>query len=116
MPCTKYYRSIIPHDLLTIIGNYAGDTNYKLVFTYSKKRGFISTIRLEPRRKGYYKPTILKSHSWRPLRLGHFSLLHDIMKTTPFLHIPIFKESMLQIRKLLVEIHDYTLHPKLYEI
>ena len=116
MPCTKYYRSIIPHDLLTIIGNYAGDTNYKLVFTYSKKRGFLSTIHLDPRRKGYYKPTILKGHLWRPIRLGHFSLLHDIMKTTPVTHRNVFLDTMILIRKLLVEIHDYTLNPKLYEI
>ena len=111
MPCSKYYRSKLPNDLLEIVGNYAGDDNYTLIFTYSQKRGFLSTIYIKPRRTGYYKPNILKSYLWRPVRLGHFSLLLDIMKTTPVTHRNVFLDTMILIRKLLVEIHDYTLHP-----
>ena len=73
MPSAKYYRTVLDRDCLQLIGDYAGDKDYKLVFTLTKKRGFLSNILLvwrDPALYCNYKPIcILKEKHWVPVRL-----------------------------------------------
>ena len=116
MPSKKYYRSRLPDDLLQIVGDYAGDEMFKLEFTHSKKRRFLSFIRLKQRHPKLYYPKsggILTAESWFPVRLGNFkSLLELLTREMSLVHLRVFRESLLCIHKLLSEVHDYTLYPK----
>lgn len=112
MPSKKYYRSLLPNDVLQIVGNYAGDSYYKLVFTYSNKRKFLSTIRLIPRKSGCIE-TILHKQLWRPVRIGHYEVLTNLIDALPSNHNYIFMESFLHIYRILHKVHDYTLKPKI---
>ena len=113
MPSKKYYRSVLPNDVLQIIGEYSGDFWYNLVFTYSTKRRFLSTIRLVPRRPEFScVETVLQKDSWRPVQVGNIDSLARLMEILPITHLSIFHDSLHNIHKLLAEIHDYTLKPK----
>ena len=115
MPSAKYYRSILPLDILQIVGNFAGDHNYKLVFTFSPKRRFISKILIGWRHPDEFRSehrsftTILKKHSWKPVRLGCID--EGLMLLGEKCNLPehIMGPSMNRIADILLEVHDYTL-------
>ena len=111
MPSQKYYRCKLPNELLQLIGNYSGDRMFKLEFTYSKVRGFLSTIRLIPRHEFYTPRTnfTLRRSVWHPIRLGNFALLEKLATSQSSLYLPLFKDNLHQIYKQLAEIQDYTL-------
>jgi hypothetical protein len=114
MPSVKYYRSVIPLDLLQIVGNYAGDENYRLVFTLSKKRRFLSNILMTWRDTtlycAYNKPTtILKPNSWTPVRMNCIAEILQLVGERCKLPENIVVPSLQKITKILLEIHDYTL-------
>ena len=84
---------------------------FKLKFTYSKVRGFLSTIQLIPR-QDFYTPfhnLTLRRSVWHPIRLGNFSLLEKLVTGQSSLYLPLFKDNLQQIYKQLAEIQDYTL-------
>ena len=112
MPSAKYYRSQLPHDLLSIIGDFAGDDWFKLVFTYSPKRRFLSTIKIVPRFN--YMNTQLRVrnlswNSWRPVTLGDFNVITALRVELGSFHLGIFDESIHKIHKLISEVLNYTL-------
>ena len=112
MPSSKYYRCILPHDLLSIIGSMSGDNWLKLVFTYSPKRRFLSTIKIVPRFN--YMNTQLRvrnltRNSWRPVTLGDFNIITALRVELGSFHLGIFDESIHKIHKLLSEVLNYTL-------
>ncbi len=115
MPCKKYYRSVLPIELLDIVGDLAGDNIYKLKFTFSKKRGFLSTIRLKGRYSDLYYPrgNQLRAETWKPVRLGNINticnMLRLITNELSVYHIPVFRDSLQRLHRLLAEVHDYTL-------
>ena len=114
MPSAKYYRSIIPLDLLQIIGNYAGDDTYKLVFTLSPKRKFLSNIILKCRNLGnlgFHRrdQVILKSDSWVPMRLNCIPEILCLLNQRSKLPKVVVKDSLRSITLILLEIHDYNI-------
>ena len=115
MPSAKYYRSILPLDILQIVGNFAGDHNYKLVFTFSPKRRFISKILIGWRHIEFflfeyrYFTTILKDYSWKPVRLGCIAEVLMLLGEKCNLPEHIMVPSMKRITDILLEVHDYTL-------
>lgn len=119
MPSKKYYRSLLPHDLMNMIGNYAGDHMFKLRFTYSKKRKFLSTIFVVPRHIDLYYhpigPFVLKKKYWQPVRLGNTAnILHLLIGKIGF-HKHVFQKQLHKLYILLMEVFDYTLHPKIID-
>ena len=113
MPCAKYYRSVIPTDLLQIIGDFAGDELYKLTFTLSKKRGFLSNILLVWRDQEMYCPgksvCILKKKHWLPVRLGCIAEILTLVGEKTTLPENIVVPSLKRITDILLEIHDWKL-------
>ena len=115
MPSVKYYRSILPLDLLQIVGNFSGDKNYRLVFTFSPKRRFISKILIGWRNPdeipGEYRSftTILKEYSWKPERLGCIAEVLTLLGENCKLPENIMVPSLKRITNILLEVHDYTL-------
>ena len=111
MPCAKYYRSELPLDLLQIIGDYAGDELYKLWFTLSKKRGFLSNILLVWRDPELYCPRkpicILKKHHWVPRRLGCIAEVLVLIGGKTTLPENVVVPSLKRITDILLEIHDW---------
>ena len=124
MPSKNYYRSVLPDDILNLIGNFAGDDKYQLHFTHSKKRKFLSFIELHERFSldcGFYperkngKPYRLHTNAWLPVRIGNFKTLLELVSTKmSMIHLKIFRASLCDIHTLLSEVHDYTLDPKNY--
>ena len=113
MPSKKYYRCCLPTCLLQMIGNYAGDGCYRLQFTYSTKRKFLSTIRLIPRRHDCGQEMVLTKKSWRPVKIGHHDLLERLRDELPISHCHVFRESLIIINRLLAQTHDYTINHKI---
>ena len=111
MPCKKYYRCSLPTEVLQLIGNFAGDHLFKLEFTYSKVRGFLSTIKLTSRRNMYVPKTnlTLKRSVWHPIRLGNFAFLEKLVQSQNSLNLFLFKDNLQQIYKQLAEVQNYTL-------
>ena len=114
MPSVKYYRSILPLDLLQIVGNYAGDQNYKLMFTFSPKRRFLSNILMCWRHPDLYcEPknvvSILKQDYWKPVRLDCIAEVLTLLGENCKLPENILVPSMKRITDILLEIHDYKL-------
>ena len=113
MPCAKYYRSAIPLDILQIIGDYAGDELYKLKFTLSKKRGFLSNILLVWRFPDNYCPGkpigILKKKHWVPRRLGCIAEVLVLIGGKTTLPENVVVPSLKRITDILLEIHDWKL-------
>lgn len=111
MPSKKYYRCSLPNDVLQLIGNLAGDHLFKLNFTYSKVRGFLSTIQLIPRYDLYqpYKNLTLRRALWNPIRLGNFNLLQKLVACQSSMNIHLFEDNIRVIYKQLAEIQDYNL-------
>ena len=114
MPSAKYYRTVLPKDLLQIIGNFAGDEHYKLVFTFTPKRRFLGNIELHLRDKELYcehehQTWVLKKANWRPVRMNCIAeiltLLGERCKIPENLLVP----SLKRITDILLEIHDYKL-------
>ena len=116
MPSTKYFRSVLPLDLLQIIGDYAGDENHKLVFTFSLKRRFLSNIEIHWRDPtlycAYRTPTILKPDSWIPVRMNCVAEILTLVSERCKLPENILVPSLKRITDILLEIHDYTLVPR----
>ena len=114
MPCAKYYRSLLPHDLLMLVGSFAGDRWNKLEFTYSPKRRFISRIKIVPRFNYMLPPLrvrILTKNSWKPVTLGDYDIMSALMRELSSNYLRIFNGSIKQIQTLLCEIHNYTIRP-----
>ena len=113
MPCAKYYRSVIPLDLLQIIGDYAGCDLYKLMFTLSKKRGFLSNILLVWRYPDQYCPgrpiCILKPQHWVPVRLGCIGQILVLLGEKSMLPENVLVPELKKITDILLVIHDYKL-------
>ena len=111
MPSAKYYRPIMPLDLLQIIGNYAGDEVYKLVFTLSPKRKFLSSIILQCRHPGFARKDrlILKSDSWVPIRLNCITEILCLLNQRCKLPHVVVEDSLRSIAHILIEIHDYNI-------
>ena len=114
MPSAKYYRSVIPLDLLQIIGDYAGDENYKLVFRFSKKRRFLSKILIEWRDPTLYcayntKTSVLKPNSWIPVRINCIAEILKLVGERVKLPEHIIAPSLNKIIEILTEVHDYRL-------
>ena len=110
MPSKKYYRCCLSNDVVQIIGNFSGDGNYKLVFTWSTRRQFLSTIMCMPRRKNdYYYPMSRKLtlQTWIPVRIGNHNLLQRLLELTPTPYTHVFQNSYSLIYALLSEVHDY---------
>lgn len=82
---------------------------FKLKFTYSKVRGFLSTIKLIPRRNTLERNLTLRRSVWHPIRLGNFSILKKLVTSQCTLYLPLFRDNLEQIYKQLAEIQDYTL-------
>ena len=82
-----YYLSPIPMDLLTLIGQFAGDLNRPLKFTLTPRKKYLGTIFvITP-----YKRYKLRKESWIPRRLGSQSdaarvqqYLYDKLKHSTF--------------------------------
>ena len=113
MPSAKYYRSELPLDLLHIIGNLAGDKNYKLKFSLSPKRKFLSSIILEGRDKTLYsdnkEKVILRKDSWVPIRLNCIPEVIHLLTSRSKLASALIMDSLQKITVLLLEVHDYRL-------
>ena len=113
MPSAKYYRTGLPLDLLQIIGNFAGDVNYKLKFTLSPKRKFLSSIVLHWRDASLYSEyrdqVILRADSWVPIRLNCIPEVLHLLTTRSKLPNDVIKDSLRKITCLLLEVHDYRL-------
>jgi hypothetical protein len=113
MPCAKYYRSVLPTDLLQLIGDFAGDELYKLIFTLSEKRGFLSNILLVWRDPELYSPRksvcILKPKHWIPVRLGCIAEVLVLIGEKTTLQENIVVPSLKRITDILLEIHDWKL-------
>ena len=60
-----FYFPSIPLDLLQIIGDYAGDRKYKIVFALTPKRGYLANP-LVQRRNGKRKH-VLRKWMWREI-------------------------------------------------
>ena len=84
---------------------------FKLKFTYSKVRGFLSTIKLIPRGNIYQleRNLTLRRSVWHPIRLGNFSILKKLVTSQCTLYLPLFRDNIEQIYKQLADIQDYTL-------
>ena len=114
MPSVKYYRSVLPLDLLQIVGDFAGDEIYKLVFTFSPKRRFLSNIVMSWRDPecGNYT-TVLKEHNWRPVCLGSIAeVLTMLAERCTRIPENILVPSLKRITDILLEVHDYKLRRK----
>ena len=114
MPSAKYYRTVLPRDLLQIIGNYAGDETYKLVFTFTPRRRFLGNIEMHLRDSTLYceyqnPVSMLKPNSWRPVCMNCIAeilvLLGEKCKIPEYILVP----SLKRITDILLEVHDYTL-------
>ena len=114
MPSAKYYRSILPLDILQIVGNYAGDDDHILKFTLSPKRGFLSNILMIWRHPSMYcgytrKTSVLTKENWRPVRLGCVSSILIMLGESCKLPANILVPEMKKITEILLEIHNYKL-------
>ena len=113
MPSPKYYRTVLDRDCLQLIGDYAGDKDYKLVFTLTKKRGFLSNILLvwrDPTLYCNYKPIcILKEKHWVPVRLDCIAEIITVLNERCTLPAKILEPSLHKITDILLEIHDFVL-------
>ena len=114
MPSAKYYRSVIPLDLLQIVGDFAGDENYRLVFRFSKKRRFLSNIEMHWRDPSLYcayntSKTVLKPNSWVPVRMNCITEMLQLIGERCKLPENIVVPSLKKITAILMEIHDYRL-------
>ena len=112
MPSAKYYRSVLPLDLLQIIGNYAGDVRYKLVFTLSPKRRFLSYILMRWRDTSMYTTyiqSVLCADSWIPIRLNCIADILGILNKNCQLPDRVVADSLKKITGILLEVHDYGL-------
>ena len=112
MPSSKYFRSVLPIDLLQIVGLYAGDENYKLKFTFSPKRRFLSNILLVWRDPTLYSehihPTIvLRREHWVPVRLNRVGEVLTLLTERCKLPENVLLPSLKRITNILLEIHDY---------
>ena len=114
MPCSKYYRSILPLDILQIVGSYAGDEKHKLRFTLSKKRRFLSSIRIQRRDPSLYSEfsnpefTLRRTH-WVPVRLNHVGEILTMLGTRCKRPENVLVPSLKRICTILLEVHDYTI-------
>ena len=112
MPSAKYYRSVLPLDLLQIVGNYAGDAKYKLRFTLSKKRRFLSNIKGCWRDASLYSEYsqpefVLRREHWVPVRLNCVGKILTLLSEHCKLPENVLVPSLKRITKILLEVHDY---------
>ena len=75
-----YYVSPIPMELLDIIGQFAGDFNRPLKFTFTHKRKFLGNIYVQ----SAYRRYRLHKNSWIPQRLGSQS---DAARVQQYLYV-----------------------------
>ena len=114
MPSTKYYRSILPLDLLQIVGNLAGDELYKLVFTFTPKRQFLGNIEMHWRDKTLYcvhkhNTSVLKAEYWQPVRIDCIGDVLVMLSEKCNLPSNVMIPSLNRITDILLEVHDYKL-------
>ena len=109
---------MLPLDLLDIVGNFAGCDQFRLKFTLSKKRHFLSFIYIKPRYPSVWYPKdrwVLHKNAWKPVRLGCFKSMLDLLTMKMSLtHLNVFRDSLVNLHKLLSEIHDFILQPTNY--
>ena len=121
MPSVKYYRSVLPRDLLLIVGDYAGDELYKLVFTFTPKRRFLSNILMCWRNTDMYcQPSnvvsILRTDYWKPVRLDCIAEILTLLGEKCKLPENILVPSLKRISDILLEVHDYKLRRKVRKV
>ena len=110
MPSSKYFRSVLPLDLLQIVGEFAGDENYKLKFTFSPKRRFLSNILLVWRDPSLYsEQAVLRREHWVPVRLNQVGEVLKLLTERCKLPENVLVPSLKRITNILLEIHDYRL-------
>ena len=116
MPSSKYYRSGLPLDILQLCGDYAGDDLYKLKFTLSPKRKFLSHILMIWRHPQLYcdhkkRTVILNMQNWRAVRLGCVNEILTLLGEKCRLKLPknILIPEMKKIAEILTEVHNYKL-------
>ncbi len=113
MPSKKYYRTALPTAILNLVGEFAGDSKYKLRFTFSDKRGFLSTIFVQDKFGNKY--TKLKKKHWNAVSVENiFPHKPYLTKSYHILKICHYYEREMialldQVQKLLSETIDYIL-------
>jgi len=114
MPASKYYRSVIPTALLNVIGDMAGDYDFKLRFTTTKRRQFLGPIAICFRRRGPGAPIKLTKNHWMPRCLGNFSDVREqLVRRLSWVHgggaLSEFKEQMERLKQICEEPVDFVL-------